>query len=111
MLRRNKYYYAFKSVIHHCGINICNKFAIPAINVTSSSTIVATLEAARDAKSPIILQISQGGAANFVRLYLLSFPLVSPFLLLLLVIIHHYKILLPPVFYFIKKEKDHYTLW
>jgi len=41
------------------------QFAIPAINVTSSSTIVATLEAARDAKSPIILQISQGGAANF----------------------------------------------
>jgi len=41
------------------------QFAIPAINVTSSSTIVAVLEAARDSKSPIILQISQGGAANF----------------------------------------------
>jgi len=41
------------------------QFAIPAINVTSSSTIVASLEAARDSKSPIILQISQGGAANF----------------------------------------------
>ena len=41
------------------------KFAIPAINVTSSSTVVASLEAARDAKSPVILQMSQGGAAFF----------------------------------------------
>jgi len=42
-----------------------HKFAIPAINVTSSSTVVASLEAARDSKSPIILQTSQGGAAYF----------------------------------------------
>jgi len=42
-----------------------HKFAIPAINVTSSSTVVASLEAARDAKSPVILQMSQGGAAYF----------------------------------------------
>lgn len=42
-----------------------HKFALPAINVTSSSTVVASLEAARDAKSPIILQMSQGGAAYF----------------------------------------------
>lgn len=42
-----------------------NNFAIPAINVTSSSTVVAALEAARDADSPIILQTSQGGAAYF----------------------------------------------
>ncbi|CCH62125.1 hypothetical protein TBLA_0G01820 [Henningerozyma blattae CBS 6284] len=42
-----------------------NKFAIPAINVTSSSTVVAALEAARDNKSPIILQTSNGGAAYF----------------------------------------------
>jgi fructose-bisphosphate aldolase class II len=42
-----------------------NGYAIPAVNVTSSSTVVATLEAARDAKSPIILQASQGGAAYF----------------------------------------------
>ena len=41
------------------------QFAIPAINVTSSSTVVASLEAARDKKSPIILQVSQGGAAFF----------------------------------------------
>lgn len=42
-----------------------NNFAIPAINVTSSSTAVAALEAARDAKSPIVLQTSNGGAAYF----------------------------------------------
>ncbi|MCJ1389124.1 Fructose-bisphosphate aldolase 1 [Xylographa bjoerkii] len=42
-----------------------HKFAIPAINVTSSSTVVAALEAARDKKAPIILQMSQGGAAYF----------------------------------------------
>jgi fructose-bisphosphate aldolase class II len=42
-----------------------HKYAIPAINVTSSSTVVAALEAARDKKSPIILQTSQGGAAYF----------------------------------------------
>ncbi|KAM7210684.1 hypothetical protein V8F06_013929 [Rhypophila decipiens] len=41
------------------------KFAIPACNVTSSSTVVAALEAARDEKAPIILQTSQGGAAYF----------------------------------------------
>ncbi|ODV63544.1 class II fructose-bisphosphate aldolase ASCRUDRAFT_40942 [Ascoidea rubescens DSM 1968] len=40
-------------------------FAIPAINVTSSSTVVAALEAAKDNNSPIILQTSQGGAAYF----------------------------------------------
>ncbi|KAG0028655.1 Fructose-bisphosphate aldolase 1 [Podila clonocystis] len=40
-------------------------FAIPAINCTSSSTVNAALEAARDAKSPIIIQFSQGGAAFY----------------------------------------------
>ncbi|AMD20844.1 HDR102Cp [Eremothecium sinecaudum] len=42
-----------------------HQFAIPAINVTSSSTVVSALEAARDANSPIILQTSNGGAAYF----------------------------------------------
>jgi fructose-bisphosphate aldolase class II len=42
-----------------------NKYAIPAINVTSSSTVVGALEAARDKNSPVILQMSQGGAAYF----------------------------------------------
>ncbi|KAI9250551.1 fructose-bisphosphate aldolase, class II [Phascolomyces articulosus] len=40
-----------------------HKFAIPAINCTSTSTINAALEAARDINSPIIIQFSQGGAA------------------------------------------------
>ncbi|CUM63665.1 uncharacterized protein PRCAT00001249001 [Priceomyces carsonii] len=40
-------------------------FAIPAINVTSSSTVIAALESARDNNAPIILQTSQGGAAYF----------------------------------------------
>lgn len=40
-------------------------FAIPAVNVTSTSTANAVLEAARDINSPIILQISNGGAAFF----------------------------------------------
>jgi len=42
-----------------------NKFAIPAINVTSSSTANAVLEAARDIKAPIIIQVSQGGSAYY----------------------------------------------
>ncbi|KAF8876175.1 hypothetical protein BD779DRAFT_1677924 [Infundibulicybe gibba] len=41
------------------------QFAIPAINVTSSSTANAVLEAARDIKAPIIIQVSQGGSAYF----------------------------------------------
>ena len=40
-------------------------FAIPAVNVTSSSTANAVLEAAKELHSPIILQISNGGAAFF----------------------------------------------
>lgn len=42
-----------------------NEFAIPAVNCTSTSTINAALEAARDIKSPIIIQVSQGGSAFF----------------------------------------------
>ncbi|KAL1931758.1 hypothetical protein VTP01DRAFT_9902 [Rhizomucor pusillus] len=42
-----------------------HKFAIPAINCTSTSTINAALEAARDIKSPIIIQFSNGGSAYF----------------------------------------------
>jgi fructose-bisphosphate aldolase, class II len=51
-----------RKLFQHCQEN---NYAVPAINVTSSSTAVASLEAARDAKSPIILQVSQGGAAFF----------------------------------------------
>ena len=40
-------------------------YALPAVNVTSSSTANAVLEAARDLKVPIIIQLSNGGAAFF----------------------------------------------
>jgi fructose-bisphosphate aldolase class II len=36
-------------------------YAIPAVNVTSSSTANAVLEAARDNNAPVIIQISNGG--------------------------------------------------
>jgi len=42
-----------------------NGFAIPAVNCTSSSTVNATLEAARELKAPIIIQFSNGGSAFF----------------------------------------------
>ena len=48
-----------------CGDVDHEIYLVPAINVTSSSVVVAALEAARDTKSPIVLQISQGGAAFF----------------------------------------------
>ncbi len=38
-------------------------FAIPAVNVTSTSTINAALEVAKKVNSPIIIQVSHGGAA------------------------------------------------
>jgi fructose-bisphosphate aldolase class II len=37
--------------------------ALPAVNVIGSSTIVAALAAAREAKAPIIIQFSNGGGA------------------------------------------------
>jgi len=40
-----------------------NSFAIPAVNCTSSSTANACLEAARKAKCPIIIQVSNGGGS------------------------------------------------
>lgn len=42
-----------------------NKYALPAVNVTSSSTINAVLETARDVKSPVIIQFSNGGGQFF----------------------------------------------
>ncbi|KAI1767045.1 hypothetical protein GGR53DRAFT_161749 [Hypoxylon sp. FL1150] len=42
-----------------------HQFALPAVNVTSSSTVVAVLEAAKETRSPVILQVSNGGAAFF----------------------------------------------
>jgi len=40
-----------------------NCYAIPAVNCTSSSTILAVLEAARNVNSPVIIQFSNGGGA------------------------------------------------
>lgn len=42
-----------------------NKFAIPSVNCTSSSTVNAALEAARDAKSPLMIQFSNGGSVFY----------------------------------------------
>ncbi|KMT66801.1 class II fructose-bisphosphate aldolase [Catenovulum maritimum] len=39
-----------------------NKFALPAINVVGTNSINATLEAAKIANSPVIIQFSNGGA-------------------------------------------------
>ncbi len=40
-----------------------NKFALPAVNCVGSNSINATLEAAAKAKSPVVIQFSNGGAA------------------------------------------------
>jgi fructose-bisphosphate aldolase class II len=40
-------------------------FAIPAFNCTTTSTVNAVLEAARDSKSPVMIQFSNGGGAYF----------------------------------------------
>ena len=40
-------------------------YAIPAINVTSSSTINAVMEAAATTQSPVIIQLSSGGGAFY----------------------------------------------
>jgi len=39
-----------------------NSFALPAINVVGTDSINAVMEAAREANSPIIIQLSNGGA-------------------------------------------------
>lgn len=41
-------------------------FAYPAVNVVGSNSTIAALEAARACKSPIIIQLSHGGAAFFL---------------------------------------------
>ena len=42
-----------------------NNFAIPAVNVTSSSTVNSVLETAKILNSPVIIQLSNGGAVFF----------------------------------------------
>lgn len=39
-----------------------NKFAMPAVNVVSSGSVNAVMEAAREVNSPIMIQFSNGGA-------------------------------------------------
>lgn len=48
------------------GIAKKNACAIPAVNVSSSSTLNAALEASKVANIPIIIQFSHGGAASFI---------------------------------------------
>jgi fructose-bisphosphate aldolase class II len=42
-----------------------NHFAIPAVNVVSSSSVNAVLESAREVKSPVIIQFSNGGSVFY----------------------------------------------
>lgn len=42
-----------------------NNFALPAVNVVSSTTVNAVLETARAVNSPVIIQFSNGGATFF----------------------------------------------
>jgi fructose-bisphosphate aldolase class II len=42
-----------------------HKAALPAVNCTSTQTINAAMEAARDNRCPIVIQFSQGGATSF----------------------------------------------
>jgi fructose-bisphosphate aldolase class II len=42
------------------------QFALPAVNVTTSNTINASLESAKSVNSPIILQFSNSGASFFI---------------------------------------------
>jgi len=42
-----------------------NNFAIPAVNVVGTNTINAVLEAAKEVNSPVIVQLSNGGATFY----------------------------------------------
>jgi fructose-bisphosphate aldolase class II len=42
-----------------------NLFALPGVNVAGTNTVNATLETARDVNSPVIVQLSNGGATFF----------------------------------------------
>ena len=42
-----------------------HKYALPAVNVTSSSTVNAVLETAAEINSPVIIQFSNGGCHFF----------------------------------------------
>ena len=42
-----------------------NQFALPAVNVVGTDSVNAVIEAAREVQSPVIVQVSNGGAAFF----------------------------------------------
>lgn len=42
-----------------------NKFALPAVNVVGTNSVNASLETAREVKSPLIIQFSSGGATFY----------------------------------------------
>ena len=42
-----------------------NNFALPAVNVVNSGSVISVLEAAREVNSPVIVQFSSGGAAFY----------------------------------------------
>ncbi len=42
-----------------------NKFAIPAVNIVGTNSVNAVLETAKEVNSPVIIQISNGGAKFF----------------------------------------------
>ncbi len=42
-----------------------NKFALPAVNVVGTNSVNASLEAAREVNSPLIIQFSSGGATFY----------------------------------------------
>ncbi len=42
-----------------------NNFALPAVNIVGTNTANATMEMARDVNSPVIIQLSKGGAEFF----------------------------------------------
>ena len=52
-----------KQVFEHAK---AHQYALPAVNVISTNTINAALEAAREVNSPIIIQLSNSGGAFFV---------------------------------------------
>lgn len=54
-------------VFEYCKQAEC---ALPAVNVVGSHGVVAALQAAREAQSPVIIQLSQGGAQFFAGKFL-----------------------------------------
>ncbi|MDD2635367.1 MAG: class II fructose-bisphosphate aldolase [Bacteroidales bacterium] len=51
-----------KKVFNHAKENA---YALPAVNVVSTDSVNAVLEAAREVNSPVIIQLSNGGAAFY----------------------------------------------